>query len=113
MKFNQLTSEEEAVILHKQTEHPFTGEYDNFFAEGVYVCRRCNTPLYVSTAKFHSDCGWPSFDQEIPSAVKRTLMLTDFAQKSCAQHAADIWDTCLKENDVLLQMYGTASIPYL
>lgn len=65
-----LTPEEERVIVGKGTELPFTGEYDDFFVEGTYVCRRCETPLYVSDAKFHSGCGWPSFDQEIAGAVK-------------------------------------------
>jgi methionine-R-sulfoxide reductase len=70
-KLNPLTPAEERVIVHKGTERPFTGEYDDFFQEGVYVCRRCETPLYVSDRKFHSGCGWPSFDQEIAGAVKR------------------------------------------
>lgn len=68
---NQLTPQESYVIEHKGTEPPFTGEYDDFFAEGTYVCRRCETPLYVSDAKFHSGCGWPAFDQEIAGAVRR------------------------------------------
>ena len=67
---NSLTPEEEVVIVNKGTEAPFTGEYDDFFREGTYVCRRCATPLYRSDAKFHSGCGWPSFDQEIAGAVK-------------------------------------------
>jgi methionine-R-sulfoxide reductase len=71
MKMNKLTPQEEAVIVYKGTEQPFTGEYDTNFREGTYVCRRCETPLYSSTAKFHSGCGWPSFDQELPGAVKR------------------------------------------
>ena len=71
MKLNSLTPEEEEVIVGKGTEAPFTGEYESHFVEGTYLCRRCNTPLYTSTAKFHSNCGWPSFDQEIPGAVKR------------------------------------------
>jgi len=71
MKMNKLTPEEERVIVHKGTELPFTGEYENNFKSGIYVCRRCETPLYRSADKFDARCGWPSFDQEIKGAVKR------------------------------------------
>jgi methionine-R-sulfoxide reductase len=71
MKLNKLTPEEERVIVHKGTEEPFTGEYDNFFEPGTYVCRRCGAALYRSEDKFDARCGWPSFDQEIEGAVKR------------------------------------------
>src|ERR1017187_6140066 len=59
------------VIVHKGTEKPFSGEYETNFKPGVYVCRRCESPLYRSENKFDARCGWPSFDAEIDGAVKR------------------------------------------
>ena len=70
-KLNDLTPEEQHIILHKGTERPFTGKYDDFFSEGLYVCKQCDTPLYRSEDKFPSHCGWPSFDDEIEGAIKR------------------------------------------
>ena len=70
-EYAKLTKEEERVILHKGTEAPFTGEYDDFFKPGTYVCKRCGAPLYRSKDKFDSGCGWPAFDDEIQGAIKR------------------------------------------
>lgn len=71
MKFNDLTPEEKRVIEDKGTEAPFTGEYDDFFVDGTFICRRCNASLFSSKAKFDSGCGWPSFDENFPNAVNR------------------------------------------
>lgn len=66
-----LTTEEKRILIDKDTERPFSGQYDDFWQEGTYFCRQCGAPLYTSNAKFHSGCGWPSFDQEMPGAVRR------------------------------------------
>ena len=69
--YNKLTKEEEDVIVRKGTEMPFSGEYEHENRKGIYICKRCNAPLYKSDDKFDANCGWPSFDQEIKGAVKR------------------------------------------
>lgn len=60
-----------AVIQNKGTERPFTGEYHEFHGEGTYLCRQCGLALFHSSHKFHSGCGWPSFDDALPNALKR------------------------------------------
>lgn len=72
MKFNELSNFEKSIIEGKGTERPFTGIYYNFNEKGTYLCKKCNTPLYRSDDKFDAHCGWPSFDDEIKGAVKRT-----------------------------------------
>ena len=69
--FKNLTDEEREILANKGTEAPFSGEYNNHFEKGYFVCRACNNKLYESKTKFDSGCGWPSFDDEIPGAIVR------------------------------------------
>lgn len=70
-KYNPLSEDESYIIVSRGTEAPFSGEYDNFYKEGTYICRRCNNPLFSSKAKFDAGCGWPAFDENFPGAVRQ------------------------------------------
>ncbi|MBM4063305.1 MAG: methionine-R-sulfoxide reductase [Planctomycetes bacterium] len=93
--YNPLTEAEAQVILHKGTEWRGTGEYTDLDAAGTYVCRQCNTPLYRSADKFHSGCGWPAFDDEIPGAVTRHRdadgVNTEIVCSNCGGHLGHVF----------------------
>lgn len=95
MEDNKLTPEEEAVILHKGTELPFSGEYEKHSEKGTYTCKRCGIDLFKSDDKFDVHCGWPSFDDEIPGAILKTLDMdgrrTEIQCAKCQAHLGHLF----------------------
>jgi len=96
MKLNKLTPEEERVIKHKGTERPFSGKFYDYWETGTYVCKQCDAPLYTSTAKFDAGCGWPSFDEEIPGAVRKARdadgYRTEILCSACGAHLGHVFE---------------------
>jgi len=96
MPYNNLFPKESLVIENKHTEPAFSGEYDDFYKEGVYICRRCNNPLFTSESKFNAGCGWPSFDENFLGAIKRLPDLdgvrTEIVCANCNGHLGHVFE---------------------
>ena len=96
--FENLTSEEKRIIVNKGTERAGIGIYVNHFEKGVYICKACNNPLYKSDSKFKSNCGWPSFDDEIKDAVIRSpdysfgMQRIEICCSNCKGHLGHVFE---------------------
>ncbi len=93
--YKKLTPEEERVIIHKGTEPPFSGKFDKHFETGIYTCKQCGVELFKSASKFKSNCGWPSFDDKIPGAVKSQTdadgIRTEITCAQCGGHLGHVF----------------------
>lgn len=120
--YNKLTDEQEDIIVNKGTERPFSGEYVKDMGEGLYLCARCNEPLYTSKTKFDGHCGWPSFDEEIKGSVKRIPdsdgVRTEIQCVKCGAHLGHVFlgegftakDTRHCVNSVSLKFISAAEV---
>lgn len=94
----ELTEEQYRVLRQKGTERPFTGEYNIHSENGTYKCMACHTPLFISTSKFDSGCGWPSFDQSIEGSVEyikdksHGMIRTEILCANCGSHLGHIFN---------------------
>jgi len=93
--YNELSPEEEAVIVYKGTEKPFSGKYYQHDEQGFYICKRCNAKLFSSKDKFESGCGWPSYDDAISGAIKRVPdkdgVRTEIVCSNCGAHLGHVF----------------------
>lgn len=93
-----LSADEYEILRNKGTERPYTGKYDKFFEDGVYVCAACGNPLFESDTKFDSHCGWPSFDQAIKGSViykedrSHGMVRTEVMCANCGGHLGHVFD---------------------
>ncbi|KKR10989.1 MAG: Peptide-methionine (R)-S-oxide reductase [Candidatus Woesebacteria bacterium GW2011_GWA1_39_21] len=96
MTYNNLNEDEKKIIEDGGTEAPFGGVYDNFYEEGTFICRRCNSPLFSSKNKFDAGCGWPAFDENLPKAVKRIPdadgTRTEIQCVNCGAHLGHVFE---------------------
>lgn len=94
----KLTPEEIEVIVKKGTERPYSGKYNDFYKEGLYLCKACDNPLFYSDDKFNSNCGWPSFDDEIKGSIKRIpdyslgRVRTEIICSNCNGHLGHVFE---------------------
>ena len=95
MPYNKLTPEEEAVIVNKGTEAPYSGKYEKNFDQGYYVCKRCGAKLFKSDDKFDAHCGWPRFDEAVSGAVKKIPdadgVRTEIQCANCGAHLGHVF----------------------
>ena len=94
----ELSEEQYKVLRQKGTERPFTGKYNIHSEKGTYSCMACSIPLFESSSKFDSGCGWPSFDQSIDGNVEyirdttHGMIRTEILCANCGSHLGHVFN---------------------
>ena len=117
LEWNQLTALEKNVIEDKGTEYPFSGEYNDFKGQGMFVCRRCEHPLYSSADKFDSGCGWPSFDDELVGNVTKVpdadCRRIEIVCSNCAGHLGHVFNDGPKDTTGKRHCINSAALKFI
>ncbi len=114
-----LTEQEFEVLRNKATERPYTGIYNDFFEEGMYVCAGCDNELFSSDAKFNSHCGWPSFDSAKKDAViyekdsSYGMIRTEVMCAKCGGHLGHVFDDGPEETTGKRYCTNSVSIKFI
>lgn len=114
-----LSDEEYRVLREKGTERAYTGEYDDHFAKGIYVCAACGNKLFESDTKFDSHCGWPSFDKAIKGSViyetdlSYGMVRTEVMCSKCGGHLGHVFDDGPKETTGKRYCTNSVSIKFI
>lgn len=95
----ELTEEEYRVLREKGTERPFSGKYNDFKDAGIFYCNACGNPVFVSSAKFESGCGWPSFFEPYTDSslvltedTSHGMVRTEVTCGVCGSHLGHVFD---------------------
>ena len=94
----KLTPEEYHILREKGTERPFTGKYDKFYEQGVYKCAGCDTELFISAAKYNSECGWPAFYESLPGKIDESsdnsfgMTRVEITCEKCGGHLGHVFN---------------------
>ncbi|RPA96843.1 SelR-domain-containing protein [Choiromyces venosus 120613-1] len=92
-----LSPEQFRILRTRGTEQPHSGTYNHHSASGTYTCVGCDAPLYTSTSKFDSGCGWPAFFEGVPGAINRRedgslgMQRTEITCANCGGHLGHVF----------------------
>lgn len=116
----ELTELQYKVTQENATESPFTNEYDNFFEEGIYVDVTTGEPLFVSSDKFNSGCGWPAFSKPIKREVIREkidkshgMVRTEVRSNSGDAHLGHVFCDGSQETGGLRYCINSAALKFI